>query len=152
MAAIFADDIFKCISMNDTFAFLFELHWSLFLGVQLKISEHWFVFGLGAKATNHNLNQCRPDWLTHICGTRGRWVNMMKRSCLMLWHNSWLVLHVILRCLFAILDNLSDRRIDNKNRLEPVVFFQRQTSYGIYVVYLVALVAASLCHQSSLSS
>ena len=26
------------------------------------------------QATNHYLNQCWPSFLTHICGTRGRWV------------------------------------------------------------------------------
>ena len=27
------------------------------------------------QATSHYLNQCWPSFLTHICGTRGRWVN-----------------------------------------------------------------------------
>ena len=28
------------------------------------------------QATSHYLNQCWPSALTHICGTRGRWVNI----------------------------------------------------------------------------
>ena len=28
--------------------------------------------------TSHYLNQCRPDSLMHICGTRGRWVTQFK--------------------------------------------------------------------------
>ena len=43
---------------------------------QLAIFQHWFNQRLGAdQATSHYLNQCWPDSLTHICGTRGRWVN-----------------------------------------------------------------------------
>ena len=38
----FADDIFKCTFMNENFVFWFEFHWSLFLRVQLTISQHWF--------------------------------------------------------------------------------------------------------------
>ena len=39
----FADDIFRCIFLNETF-FLFWLKfdWSLFLRAQLTITQHWF--------------------------------------------------------------------------------------------------------------
>ena len=46
--------------------FHFEFHWILFLWVELTITQH--------------LNQCWPDSLTHICGTRGRCVNWTHRN------------------------------------------------------------------------
>ena len=58
------------------FVFWFEFHWSLFPRVQLTMSQHWFRKWLGAEqAASHYLNQCLGSSLTHICGTRGRWVN-----------------------------------------------------------------------------
>ena len=58
----FPDDIFKCILMNENFVFRFQFHWSLFLRVQLALSQHWF----------------RPmaTQFTNASGTRGRWVNI----------------------------------------------------------------------------
>ena len=38
----FANDIFKCIFINGSVVFRFKFHWSLFLKVQLIISQHWF--------------------------------------------------------------------------------------------------------------
>ena len=38
----FADDIFKCIFLNENFEFSLKFHWSLFSRVQLTISKHWF--------------------------------------------------------------------------------------------------------------
>ena len=46
-----------------TFVFWLNVHWSLFLRVQLTIT--------------HYLNQCWPSSLRHICGIRGRWVNWL---------------------------------------------------------------------------
>ena len=76
MAAIVADDIFKCIFYRKKPTDLrFKFHWNLFPGVQMTISQHWFRQWLGAEqATSHCLSQCRPSSLTHICGTRGRCV------------------------------------------------------------------------------
>ena len=36
-------------------------------------------------ATSHYLNQRWPDTLTHICGTRGKWVNFRSHAALKLW-------------------------------------------------------------------
>ena len=59
-----------------SFVFWLTFLWSLFLKVQLKITQHWFEKWLDAeKATSHYLNQCWPSSLTHICGTRGRWAH-----------------------------------------------------------------------------
>ena len=53
------------------FLFWLKFHWNLFLRFQLTITQHW----LGAeKMASHYLNQGRPDWMTHICDTRGLWV------------------------------------------------------------------------------
>ena len=70
----FAGDILKCIFLNEFFCILFEFHWSLFLSVELTTGQHWFMEWFGAdQVVSHYLNQCWPSWLTHICGTRGRW-------------------------------------------------------------------------------
>ena len=42
MAANLADDIFIAIFMNKNIVFWLKFHWSLFLGVQLTIGQHWF--------------------------------------------------------------------------------------------------------------
>ena len=36
------DDIFKCIFLMKMYEFRLRFHWSLFLGVQTTISQHWF--------------------------------------------------------------------------------------------------------------
>ena len=38
--------------------------------------------------TNHYLKQCWPDLLTHICGTRGRWVNSLWPCDAIWWQRS----------------------------------------------------------------
>ena len=71
-----ADDIFKRIFVN-------ENDW-----MSIKISLKFIhegpidnksvlvqVMAWRRQATSHYLNQCWPSFLTHICGTRGRWVN-----------------------------------------------------------------------------
>ena len=71
----FPDEILKCIFMNEKCLFWFKFHWNLFLRVQLTIFHHWFREWLGAdQATSHYLKLCWPSSLTHINGTRGRWV------------------------------------------------------------------------------
>ena len=75
MAAIWQTTFSKAFSWMTSFVFRFKFHWSSFLRVKLTISQHWFRWWLGAKqSTSHYLNQCWPSSLTHICGTRGRWV------------------------------------------------------------------------------
>ena len=64
----FADDIFKRIFLNEDFR--------ISICISLRISQHWSRQWLGAEqATSEYLNQCWPSSLSHICGTRGRWVN-----------------------------------------------------------------------------
>ena len=59
----FPDDIFKWIFVNENAWISINIHWSLFLGVQLTIFQHWFRWWLGAgQATRHYLNQC---WLVY---------------------------------------------------------------------------------------
>ena len=70
------ENIFKCISVNGKCCISIKFHWSLFLKVQLRISQHWFRKWLGTtQASSHYLNQCWPIPPTHICCTRGTWVN-----------------------------------------------------------------------------
>ena len=64
-------------SWMKNFVFWLKFHWSLFPRVQLTISQHLFRQCLGAgQATSHCLNQCWPSSPTHICGTRGKRVNL----------------------------------------------------------------------------
>ena len=56
----FPDNILKWIFLNQDEWLSIKIHWSLFLGVQLTIFEHWFRLWLDAgQATSHYLNQCR---------------------------------------------------------------------------------------------
>ena len=58
MAAIFSDDVFKCIlAWMKMHEFRLRFHWGLFLKVQLTIFQHWFRYCLGTdQATSHYLN------------------------------------------------------------------------------------------------
>ena len=74
MAAILQTIFSDAFLWMKSFVFWLKVHRSLFLRVQLTISQHWFSYSLGAEsATSHYLNQWWPDSLTHVCGTRGRW-------------------------------------------------------------------------------
>ena len=76
MASISPTMFSDTFSWTKSVIFWLQFHWSLFLRVQLTIFQHWFRWWLGAdQATSHYLNQCWPDSLTHICDTRGRWIN-----------------------------------------------------------------------------
>ena len=76
IATILQTRFSDAFSWMASFVFWLKFHWSLFLRVQLAITQHWFRQWLGAEqVTSHYLNQCWPDSLTHVCGTRGRWVN-----------------------------------------------------------------------------
>ena len=79
MAAILADDNFKCNFLNENYKISI---WISLKGVQLTMIQHWFA----EEATSHYLNQCRPSSLMHICGTRGRWLNV---SQCWLRHSLW---------------------------------------------------------------
>ena len=59
----FADDIFKCIFLNENVWIPIKIHWRLFVRVQLTIFQHWFRWWLGAvQATSHYRNQ---GWLVY---------------------------------------------------------------------------------------
>ena len=68
----FADDIVRCIFVNEKFCIQLRFHWSLFPIEQLTITCTGLENGL---VPSHYLNQCWPNSLTHFCGTRGKWVN-----------------------------------------------------------------------------
>ena len=58
---------------------MIKIHWSLFLMVQLAITQQKLRQWLGTeKAISHYVSQCWPDIQTHICGTRRIWVNWRK--------------------------------------------------------------------------
>ena len=63
MAAIFQTPFANGFSWMKLYEFRLKFHWSLFLGVELTIFQHWFRLWLGAdQATSHYLNQW---WLVH---------------------------------------------------------------------------------------
>ena len=63
MADIFPPTFSNGFSWMKMYEFRLIFHWSLFLGVQLTIFQHWFRLWLGAvQATSHYLNQC---WLVY---------------------------------------------------------------------------------------
>ena len=75
MAAISQTIFLEAFSRMKSFLFGLKLHWGLFLGVKLTISEYWFRQWLGAEqATSHYLDQCWPSAPKHICETRERLV------------------------------------------------------------------------------
>ena len=58
MVAIFQTTFSNGFSWMKMYEFRLTLHWSLFLGVQLTIFQHWFRYWLGAdQATSHCLIQ-----------------------------------------------------------------------------------------------
>ena len=73
MAAILADDNFKCIF------FLISLKFVPRSPIDNKPALIQ-VMAWREEATSHYLNQCWPSSLTHTCGSRGRWVKKKKKS------------------------------------------------------------------------
>ena len=61
-------------SWMKSLVFWLKFHWSLFLRVYLTITQHWL--GIGDKSLSEPMLQ--PDSLTHICSTKGRWVNALR--------------------------------------------------------------------------
>ena len=63
MDAISQTTFSNAFSWMKMFEFRLKFHWSLFLGFQLTIFQHWFRYWLGAvQATSHYLNQW---WLVY---------------------------------------------------------------------------------------
>ena len=54
MATILADDNFKCIFLNENYRIPIRIHWNLFTGVQLTISQHCFRWWLAAEQLKKN--------------------------------------------------------------------------------------------------
>ena len=72
----FTDNILDAFSWMKSFVFWSKFH--LLLRVHLTITQHWFRWWLGAEwATSHYMNQCWPDSLMHICGSRGDQLNQI---------------------------------------------------------------------------
>ena len=63
------------ISWMKMIEFWLKFHWNMFPGVELTISQHWFRQWLCTDQATSHYCQCWSSSLTHICGTRGRWVD-----------------------------------------------------------------------------
>ena len=122
MAAISQTAFSNAFSWMKNFVFWFKFHWGLFLRVQLTISQHWFKLWLGTEQVpSHYLGQYWPSSLTHICGTRGRWVIMVTLLCVItcaivkrtfaVYLHFWQALNSLQRleaaaCHFSLLDTM----------------------------------------------
>ena len=76
-ADILADDLFKCIFLNENYRIPIQI--SLKCVARSLINNKPALVQVMAwrrTGTSHYLNQCWPSSLTHICGTRGRWVKL----------------------------------------------------------------------------
>ena len=65
---LYTDNIFRCFFVHRKFC--------IWLQISLKFVPKGPMNNISGadQATSHYLNQRRPSSLTHICGTRGRWV------------------------------------------------------------------------------
>ena len=80
MVAIFQTTFSNTFSWKKTYKFWLELHWSVFVRVQLTIFQHWFRWWVSAdQVTSHFLNLW---WLNYwcICVTRPQWVKHWYRA------------------------------------------------------------------------
>ena len=83
MAAISQTTLSNAFSWMTMLEFRIKFHWSLFIRVQLTISQHWFRWWLGAdQATSHYLNQWWLDY-RRIYASLG--LNELKSMC----ENAW---------------------------------------------------------------
>ena len=76
-AGHFADDIFTCISLNESCSFWLKFHWYLYLGVPiiLSMSQNRIRKRIDVeRPLSHYLNQCWPSLLPHIYIGCARWV------------------------------------------------------------------------------
>ena len=76
MAVILADDNFKCIFLNENDRIPIRISLK-FVPRSPTDNEPALVQVMAWRRTGDYLNQCWPDSLTHICGTRERWVNSL---------------------------------------------------------------------------
>ena len=75
MAAHLADDTFNRIFVNEKLWILIKNSLKFVPKGPIDKKPALVQVWLGAcSAPSHYLNQCWHNWLTHICGTRGRWV------------------------------------------------------------------------------
>ena len=65
--------------MDENVVFWLKFHWSLFIRVQLTITQHWFRLWLGAvQATSHYLNQCW-HWSIYAAPAVERFIRGLQR-------------------------------------------------------------------------
>ena len=97
MAAILAYNIFKRIFLIENIQILIKISPKFVLkGPINKIPA--LVQIMAWRRPCHYLNQCWPGSPTHICGTRGRWVDG-KPACVHLWSGSSLA--QVMACWFS---------------------------------------------------
>ena len=85
----FADDIFKCIFMNEKFCISIDKKVSIGSGNGLAPNRRQAITWTNADPVHRS---------THICDTRGRWVNSSWASDAIRWHRSGSTLVQAMAC------------------------------------------------------
>ena len=83
--------------------FWLKFHWSLFLGVQLTTTEALFWIMVWCRMGDKPLSEpMLTDSLTHIRGTKGRWVNWTQSTHIQSNAPDYLCIHVVHWCVLLI--------------------------------------------------
>ena len=74
----FADDIFKCIFLNEIYEFRLRFHRNLFLWFELILFQHWFteILAWRRPADKPLSEPMMVNLLTHICVIRPQWIKL----------------------------------------------------------------------------
>ena len=95
----FADDIFRCVFVNEKFYILIEISLKFVpKGPINNIPALVQIMAWRWIGDKPLFEPMLPDSLTHICGTRGRWVNGLWSSVAMRQHKSVSTLAQVLAC------------------------------------------------------
>ena len=81
--------------------------------------------------TCHYLNQCTPDLLAHVCGTRGRWTNGWFNSPVLGWLHGWRRFVSVSRDNHVILTN--GGKTDKKKTVKSVACIYMCNTYRVAI-------------------
>ena len=130
--AVISQTFPNAFSWMKSFVSWCELHWSLFLRVQLTISQHWFkqwLRPLGTKqVTSHYMKQYWTSSLMHLCGTRGKELNILGQEQNG-WHFADILTHLGLVSHICIMKNSPHFPSDAYMRPKSLYFSYRSRGW-----------------------